>query len=164
MLVLLAATLLACATTPAPGGRAYEGLVVHVGVEAVLSLEREGHARALLGSERDLLQLDRLAGASVAIRGALVGDDRLRVRSFELLDPGDGLTPMVGTLVADQFAIVIDDEITGTRLALRGSALRELKRHHGGRVWITGSIIGPRQVLIAHWGLLLTAHEAERLR
>ncbi len=162
--MLLAATVLACATTPRGGARAYEGVVVHVGAEAVLSLAREGHVRAMTGPERLILQLDRLPGASVSVRGGLVGDDELRVRDFQLLDPGDGLAPMVGTLIADQFAIVIDDEITGTRLALRGPQLRELKRHHGGRVWVTGSVIGPRQVLIAHWGLLLTAHEVERLR
>jgi hypothetical protein len=59
---------------------------------------------------------------------------------------------------------VIQDEMTGTELLLRGEALEEMKRHHGGRVWVTGSIVGPRRVLIAHWGLLLTATESESLR
>ena len=161
-LAILAVCLSACATIP-PGGRGIEGVVVHAGVEAVLSLQRDGYTRAVLGSERVVLQLDRIPGALVAVKGDLLGDDRVRVRTFKLLDPGDGLSPMVGSLIVDQAGVVIEDENTGTSLLLRGKAIADLKRHHGGRVWVTGSVIGPRQVLVAHWGLLLTSTEVEQL-
>jgi hypothetical protein len=159
----LAVLLGACATIPT-GARSYRGIVVHVGTDAVLSLEHEAHARAITGPERLRLQLDRIPGASVTIHGRLVGTDRLAARSFVILDPGDGLSPMVGRLAVDQWGVVLQDEVTGTELLLRGAALAEIKRHHGGRVWVTGSIVGPSSVLIAHWGLLLTATEAERIR
>ena len=161
--MILAVSSLACATTPRGSGP-MEGLVVRHGDEGTLGLERFGKARAISSTERITTQLGRLVGASVAVRGGLAGDHGVRVRSFELLDPGDGLAPMVGTVIADQFAIVIDDEITGTRLALRGAALADLREQHAARVWITGSVVGPRQVLVAHWGLLLTADEAKSLR
>ncbi len=161
-LAFLFGSLPACASIPA-GGRGIEGVVGHTGSEGALSLRRDGHSREVLGSERVVLQLDRLPGARVAVKGALLGGDRVRVKSFRIVDPGDGLAPMVGRLVVDQSGVVIEDETTGTPLALRGKPIGEFKRHHGGRVWVTGSVVGPRQILVAHWGLLLTATEVEKI-
>jgi hypothetical protein len=104
-------------------------------------------------------QLLRLDGAVVDVRGDL-GRDLLVVRGFELVDAGDGLTPMVGRVLVDQSGVMLDDEVTGTRISLRGEALSDLKALHRARVWVTGSIVGTQALLIAHWGLLQPASEA----
>jgi len=112
-----------------------------------------------LAAPRDLaLQFARLDGAVIVVRGA-IGARGVRVRSYELVDAGDGLSPLVGTIVVDQSGVGIDEEITGTRLALRGTTLEELKPLHACRVWVTGSVVGPQILLVAHWGLLLRADE-----
>jgi hypothetical protein len=99
-------------------------------------------------------QLSRLPGAVLRIRGP-TGPRAVHVRAFEILDAGDGLTPYVGRVVVDQAGVQLLDEVTGTRLALRGEALQALRELHGARVWASGSIVGPRLVLVAAWGVLV---------
>ena len=129
------------------------GVVVLSG-EGEPRLTVDGLTRDLRGSRGLLDQLGRLPGAIVDVVGA--GSERaVTARSFEIVDPGDGLVPLVGFLVIDQAGVQLEDEVTGTRLALRGEALAELRFLHGARVWITGSVVGPQLWLVAHFGVLV---------
>ena len=157
LLVLLFAVPLACATTGA-GSRSHPvvGLVVAADGDQPLALDEQGTIRTLAGPRRLLDQLGRLPGAIVSVGGS-VTNTRVVVRSFDIEDAGDGLRPLVGRIVVDQAGVQLEDDVTGTRLALRGEALGSVKHQHGSRVWVTGSVVGPQTFLIAHWGLLVPA-------
>jgi len=150
-----------CVTTGSPSSAGRPGLgrapirgIVGATSEGELGLDLQGLLLKVVASPTILDQLDRIPGAYVEIRGA-VGAASVRVRAFEILDAGDGLRPMVGTLVIDQSGVMLADEVTGTRLALRGGALAKLKDLHDARVWLTGTVVGPSVMLVAHWGLLV---------
>jgi len=104
-----------------------------------------------------LAQLDRLPGAFVAVRGPRTVEQVI-VRDFEILEAPDGLSPLIGTVIVDQSGVMLQDQVSRTRLALRGEALIDLKKEHASKVWVTGSIVGPQTLLVAHWGLLIPAH------
>ena len=120
--------------------------------EATLNIQ--GQVVGVVASSPVLDQLQRIPGAYIEVRGR-AGQDSVRVRAFEILDAGDGLRPMVGVLVVDQSGVSLSDDVTGTRLTLRGTALADLKSLHRARVWVTGTVVGPRIILVAHWGLLV---------
>jgi hypothetical protein len=144
-----------CATLPGPGASApVRGLVRPATDDGALTLDDSGVIRTLAGPSRLLDQLARIPGAIVAIQGTAT-PRVVRVRDFEIIDAGDGLRPLVGWLIVDQAGVQLEDSVTGTRLALRGRALAELKEQHGARVWVTGSVNGPQTLLIAHWGILV---------
>lgn len=160
LLVVLLASILGCATTGAGGGSSpVVGLIVPAGSDGAVSLDEQGRIRTLAGPRQLLDQLARIPGAIVSVRGP-VTSSTVRVRAFEIVDAGDGLRPLVGRVVVDQAGVQLEDEVTGTRLALRGEPLAWLKREHGSRVWVTGSVNGPQTFLVAHWGLLVPADEA----
>jgi len=119
-----------------------------------VALDEQGSIRTLAGPSQLLDQLVRIPGAMVNIQGSGTAST-VRVADFEITDAGDGLRPLVGWLIVDQMGVLLNDSVTGTRLALRGEALASLKDHHGARVWVTGSVIGPQTLLIAHWGILV---------
>jgi len=154
----------ACATTGAPppptSGDApgtdtrLRGIVVPASDVTSLSLDERGVVRTLAGPSRLLDQLARIPGGYVAIRGP-VTSTKVRVRDFEIIDAGDGLRPLVGWVIVDQAGVQIEDSVTGTRLALRGDALGEIKDEHGARVWVTGSVVGAQTLLVANWGILI---------
>ncbi|MBJ94019.1 MAG: hypothetical protein CMP23_06015 [Rickettsiales bacterium] len=98
-------------------------------------------------------QLRVLEGAFLAVHGSR-SEGVLKVRSFEILEAPDGLAPMVGAVVVDQGGVMLEDELSGRRIGLRGQALAELKRQHAARIWVTGSVVGPQTLLVANWGLL----------
>jgi len=127
---------------------------VGVAEEGGASLNIQGQLLPVVAPASVMEQLLRIPDAYIEIRGAL-GTSSVRVRSFEILDAGDGLRPMVGVLVIDQSGVMLSDDVTGTRLALRGSALARLKNLHQARVWVTGTVVGPSIILVAHWGLLV---------
>ncbi len=132
------------------------GIVVLKGADQVLSFDRLGEIVPISGPAAVVEELDRLVGARVAVRGR-INDTGAWIRAYELLEAPDGMVPYVGTLVFDQAGLRLHDETTGTRLALRSSELDALKRHHGDRLWVTGSIVGPQIVLVAHWGVIRNA-------
>ena len=99
-------------------------------------------------------QLERLPGAFLAVRGSYV-EDTVVVRHFEILEAPDGLAPMIGRVIVDQSGVMLEDQVSGSRLALHGAALVDLKKEHASKVWVTGSIVGPQTLLVAHWGLLV---------
>ncbi len=101
-------------------------------------------------------QLDRLEGAFLAVRGPRTAE-HIVVRGFEILEAPDGLSPLIGMVIVDQSGVMLKDQVSGTRLALRGEALVDLKKEHASKVWVTGSIVGPQTLLVAHWGLLVPA-------
>ena len=159
LLLLLAFGLTACVTTGGTSGSApVVGLVVEAPPDGVLSLDEQGRIRTLAGPRQLLDQLARIPGAIVSIRGSATKTS-VRVREFEIEDAGDGLRPLVGHIVVDQAGVQLEDDVTGTRLALRGQALADLKSQHRSRVWVTGSVIGPQTFLVAHWGLLVPADD-----
>ena len=160
---ILAALAVGCVTTPPPlGGRVYEGVVVEKAGE--VALERESRSRTVRGNSRLLVQLSRLVGARVGIRGSVRGRDELLARDFSIIDSGSGSTPHVGVVVVDQSGIVLQDELTGTALSLRGEALRTLRTLHGARLWVDGVVVGPRQILVGAYGVLLDPTEQSTLR
>jgi hypothetical protein len=136
-----------------PSGSRTVGFVTLVGVDHVLSLNVQGTMLPIEGRSEIVDQLDRLVDARIAVVGTV--GSRVVVRSFELLEAPDGLVPYLGRLVYDQTGVRLYDETTGTRIVLRSTDLDRLKRHHGDRVWITGSIVGPQTLLIAHWGVIV---------
>jgi hypothetical protein len=159
LLLLILTSFLGCATTGSTtGSSAVLGLVQDVGPEGAPSLDEQGRIRTLVGPRQLLDQLARLPGAIVSIRGPATSSS-VRVREFEIVDAGDGLRPLVGHVIVDQAGVQLEDQVTGTRLALRGEALAFIKHQHGSRVWVTGSVIGPQTFLIAHWGLLVPADD-----
>lgn len=147
----------ACATTGgAQGSGPVIGLVTERPNDGALALDVQGDIRTLAGPRQLLDQLARLPGAIVSVRGSATRSS-VRVREFEIVDAGDGLRPLVGHIVVDQAGVQLEDDVTGTRLALRGEPLSRLKHQHGSRVWITGSVVGPQIFLVAHWGVLVPA-------
>ena len=140
-----------CATT---GASPYRGLIFFPQKEGPVSLDEQGRIRTLAGPRQLVDQLARIPGAIVSIRGT-ANTNKVRVVDFEIVDAGDGLRPLVGWLIVDQAGVQLEDSVTGTRLALRGDELAILKHQHGARVWVTGSVIGPQTLLIAHWGVLV---------
>lgn len=156
-------TVTACATTggpppvssDAPGtDTRLRGLVVPASDVTPLSLDERGLIRTLAGPNQLLAQLARIPGAYVAIRGPATSS-QVRVRDFEIIDAGDGLRPLVGWVIVDQAGVQLEDSVTGTRLSLRGDALRDIKDEHGARVWVTGSVVGAQTLLVANWGILV---------
>lgn len=136
-----------------PAGSRTVGFVTLHGVDQTLSLNIQGTILPIEGRSPIVAQLDRLIEARVAIEGTVGAT--VRVTSFEILEAPDGLVPYLGVLIHDQSGIGLQDETTGTRIALRSSDVDRLKRHHGDRVWVTGSIVGPQTLLVAHWGVLV---------
>ncbi len=153
---LLSIASVACGGPGAAGSRTV-GIVTLHGVDQVLSLNVQGMVLPIEGRSPVVAELDRLVNARVAIKGT-VGDDVVRVRAYEMLEAPDGLVPYLGVLVHDQSGVGLKDEVTGTRLALRSGELDALKRHHGARVWVTGSVIGAQTLLVAHWGVIVPAN------
>ena len=159
LLLLILTSVLGCATTGSTAGSsAVLGLVQEVGPDGALSLDEQGRIRTLVGPRQLLDQLARIPGAIVSIRGPVTSSS-VRVREFEIVDAGDGLRPLVGHIIVDQAGVQLEDQVTGTRLALRGEALASIKHQHGSRVWVTGSVIGAQVFLVAHWGLLVPADD-----
>ena len=103
-----------------------------------------------------LQQLGRVLGAFVAVSGSR-NRDAVVVRAFEILEAPDGLAPMIGRAIVDQSGVMLQDQVTGRRLALRGPALVDLKKEHAAMIWVTGAIVGPQTLLVAHWGVLVPA-------
>ena len=150
--VLTGAATSGCATTQSR----ITGLVALRGFEQELVLDR-GDETLRLGGRKDVIaQLDRLVDARVRLQGAVQGDTVL-VRGYELLEAPDGMVPYIGRLVVDQSGARLDEASSDTPIFLRGEELRVLKRNHGARIWITGSVVGPQTLLIAHWGVLVPA-------
>jgi hypothetical protein len=139
-----------CAT--AGGGQT--GFLTLRGVNQTLVLAQSGEDLVLQARPEILAQLDRLVDARVRVRGLVQGSG-IRVRDFELLEAPDGMVPFVGRIVVDQSGTRLDEEPGNTPIFLRGDALRALRRQHGARVWITGSVVGEQTLLIAHWGVLV---------
>jgi len=157
VLSLLALALIGgCATTRGAAGSRAVGVVSLEGIDQVLSLRVPDGVLAIGGPEKVVDQLDRLVDARVACLGP-VGSGAITVRSFEILEAPDGMVPYLGRLVFDQSGVVLADETTGTPLALRSAELAALKRSHGDYVWLTGTIVGPQTILVAHWGVLIPA-------
>lgn len=154
--VLAIALLLALPGCAPKGASRPVGMVVLVGVDQVLSLNRMGVVAPISGPPAVVAQLDRLVGARVAVRGR-ISDSSAWVRAYEMIEAPDGMAPYIGRLVVDQSGVRLQDETTGTRLALRSADIETLKRHHGDRLWVTGSIVGPQLLLIAHWGVIVPA-------
>jgi hypothetical protein len=103
-----------------------------------------------------LAQLERLPGAFIAA-SALRTETSIEIRDFEILEAPDGLAPLIGDIIVDQIGVMLEDEVTGSRIVLRGEALADLRKKHRARVWVTGSVVGPQVLLVAHWGLLVPA-------
>ena len=155
VLTLLLALVTGCATTggsnrPSP----LRGYVTFLPSEGPVALDESGRIRTLVGPRQLLAQLERIPGAYISVNGSTTAD-AVRVRTFEIIDAGDGLRPLVGWLIVDQAGVQLEDSVTGTRLALRGGALRKLKDEHGARIWVTGTVVGPQILLVAHWGVLI---------
>ena len=123
------------------------------GVEQQLVLADSEREWQLGGKADALSQLDRLVEARVRVWGTVAGN-RLLVRDFELLEAPDGMRPYVGQVVVDQSGTRIDEDVMGTPIYLQGEGLKTIRRLHGSRVWVTGSVVGAQTLLIAHWGLL----------
>lgn len=155
LLLALASLLLlgGCATLGARNGIPTRGLVRLATDDTPLSLDTQGVVRTLGGPRALVDQFARLGGAVVDVWGT-VGPARIRATDFEIVDAGDGQRPLVGFVIVDQMGIWLEDSVTGTRLALRGDALSDLRALHAARVWMSGTIVGRQQFLIAHWGLL----------
>ena len=160
MTLLLVLSTTGCAALRATGG--WAGASVTRGL---LEVDHRSNQLRLLVSGTPLsmqaapaleAQLDRLPGAFLAVRGPRSAD-QIVVRDFEILEAPDGLSPLIGTIIVDQSGVMLKDQVSRTRLALRGEALVDLRREHASKVWVTGSIVGPQTLLIAHWGLLVPA-------
>ena len=145
-----------CATTRGVGRSRTVGIIALQGVDQLLALNVQGEFLAIRGPAAVLEQIDRLIDARIACQGPR-SSDTVTVRSFEILEAPDGMVPYLGRIVYDQSGVVLADETTGTRIGLRSADLEALKRAHGDRVWITGAIVGPQLLLVAHWGVLVPA-------
>lgn len=155
VILCIFALLTGCATTGGSAGSPpYRGLILSSDQEGPVALDEQGRIRTLAGPRRLVDQLARVPGAIVSIQGT-ANMNVVRVMDFEIVDAGDGLRPLVGWLIVDQAGVYLEDSVTGTRLALRGGELANLKQQHGARVWVTGSVSGPQTLLIAHWGVLV---------
>lgn len=146
---LLGLVVSGCATT----GRITTGLLALRGVDHDLVLAQADTDLGLAGRSEIIAQLDRLVDARVRVAGPEHGGV-ITVRAFEILEAPDGMIPFVGVVVVDQSGTRLDEESSGTPIYLRGEDLRALRRHHGARIWVTGSVVGGQTVLIAHWGLI----------
>ncbi len=155
LLLLLAALLAGCATGAGGGARVF-GVVVDPALTGELLLDMRGTLVPLGGVDVVVDQLARLGGARVAIQGT-ARPSGVFARGYEMLEAPDGLPPHIGVLVVDQSGVVLRDEVDGVALALRSAELANIKRHHGARLWITGSLVGPQALLVAHWGVLIDA-------
>ncbi len=153
LMLLLCALIAGCAA--GRGTRTF-GVVVVDDLGGDLMLDMRGTRVPLDGAPAVVRELLRLDGARVAISGP-AGPRGVVARRYELLEAPDGMPPYLGSLLVDQSGVMLADETTGTRLALRGPELTLLKRHHGARLWITGSLVGPQILLVAHWGVLVDA-------
>jgi hypothetical protein len=154
LLLLIVALLAGCAAA-GTGTRVF-GVVVGEDVTGELLLDMRGTLLRLTGTPGAIDQLSRLGGARVAIQGRASASG-VHARQFELLEAPDGMVPHTGILIVDQSGVMLADELSGARLALRSSELALLKRQHGARLWVTGSLVGPQLLLIAHWGVLIDA-------
>jgi hypothetical protein len=159
-MLLLVFTATACATTRSQGGWAGSALtrgLVEIDPESSsLVLVVAGTQLAISAPPALREELDRLSGAFVAVAGHR-SDASIQVQDYEILEAPDGLAPLTGVIIVDQSGVMLQDEVTRSRLALRGQALIDLKRQHRARVWVTGSVVGPQVFLVAHWGLLVPA-------
>jgi len=160
IMLLLALTVSGCTSTRSRGGwggsHLTRGMVEVDAATSALVLSVAGKQLSIEARADLMDQLDRLPGAFVAIDGVR-SKEAIRVRRFEILEAPDGLAPLVGAVIVDQSGVMLQDELSGNRLALRGAALVDLKKMHGARVWVTGSVVGPQVLLLAHWGLLTSA-------
>jgi len=146
---LLGLVVSGCATS----GRLTTGLLALRGVDQHLVLSQADLDLGLTGRAEVMAMLDRLVDARVRVAGPEVSGV-VTVRSFEILEAPDGMIPFVGVVVVDQSGTRLDEESSGTPIYLRGDDLRSLRRHHGARIWVTGSVVGGQTILIAHWGLI----------
>jgi hypothetical protein len=159
-MLLLALTVPGCATTRSQGGwagsRVTRGLIEVDPASSSLVLVVAGVDLAISARPELREELERLPGAFIAVTGRR-SESAIQVQGYQLLEAPDGLAPLIGDIVVDQSGVMLEDEVTGSRLALRGAALIDLKRQHRARVWVTGSVVGPQVFLVAHWGLLVPA-------
>jgi len=159
-MLLLALAASGCASSRAQGGWAgsnlIRGMVQVDAASSSLVLSVAGVDLPILARADVMDQLDRLPEAFIAVTGSR-SKEGVQVRSFEILEAPDGLAPLVGVIIVDQSGVMLQDEVSGNRLALRGAALADLKKMFRARVWVTGSVVGPQVLLVAHWGLLVAA-------
>jgi len=159
-MLLLAVNLLGCAAARSQGGwagsRVTRGLVEIDAARSVLVLVVAGDRLDIRAGSELMARLDRLPGAFIAATGQRA-ETTIDVRDFEMLEAPDGLAPLIGDIIVDQSGVMLEDEVTGRRIVLRGEALLDLRKKHRARVWVTGAVVGPQVLLIAHWGLLVPA-------
>ena len=160
LLLLMVLSTTGCAASRAKGGWAGSSVT-----RGLLEVDHRSDHLQLLVSGTTLkmqaapaleAQLGRLPGAFLAVRGPRTAEE-IVVRDFEILEAPDGLSPLIGTIIVDQSGVMLKDQVSRSRLALRGAALIDLRREHASKVWVTGSIVGPQNLLVAHWGLLVPA-------
>ncbi len=152
------ATLAACATTGASSGfssahHRHQGLLQWSTDGETLNINQQGSIRPLKAPPRIQDELERIPGAVITFSGSILGPE-VRIAAFRMVEAPDGMTPWVGRLLTDQSGVMLEDEVNRVRLALQGKALHRLKRQHGARIWVTGSVVGPHVLLVAHWGVL----------
>ncbi|MEE2830467.1 MAG: hypothetical protein VX498_14865 [Myxococcota bacterium] len=151
--VLVGSATLGCATTGGHSTGGSVGVLGLYGPEQALVLRSSKGTLRVQGRAALIEQLNLLVDARVRVSGP-ADSRRVTVRGFEILEAPDGLPPFLGELIVDQSGVRLEDRISGSALYLIGPSLKRLKSHHGADVWITGTVVGPQTLLVAHWGIL----------
>ena len=107
------------------------------------------------------LQLDAEASAVRELLGCKVRVEgvsslgRLRVDRFEVLDAGYGTVPHVGVLQRQGSTLRMHDTNSGALLELVGPLVAEIEHREGATVLVNGVIVGPHQVRVMSYRILL---------
>ncbi len=106
-------------------------------------------------------ELGRLGSIKVEVIGQL-RDDGLAVTRYRIVDIGGGVVPMVGTLVATETGLGLNDgKGKPVPLSLPARAKQRLMAQIGAKVWVHGKSLVSGEIKVRRFGVLKDAPKIE---
>lgn len=113
----------------------------------------EGRELALRSTE-EMPVLRSLEGCTLEVSGPVMARS-LVVRTWRVLDAGDGSAPYVGLLRQHGSNLVIDDRNSGMPLVLDPASAKRLAPHAGSMVMISGYVVGAQLLHVVTFRILV---------
>ena len=110
--------------------------------------------RTKLRLSGDNVAVEALLGCRVSVRGQR-GPGGFAVDAYEVVDAGFGARPLVGTIETSSGLWYLRDRKTGVRSQLSGEMAYRLGAHRGDLALIDGVSLGPNEVQVMSYRILL---------
>ena len=132
--------------------RVQSGLVLEDKGQTFLVVEAGKRTRLDLDGEN--VAIEQLLGCRVSVEGAM-GRGALKVERYTVLDSGYGARPHVGWLNRSGGVWTMEDRNTGTRFEFVSESMGGLAAYEGDLVLVDGVVVGPHQVRVMSYRVLL---------